>query len=338
MIINPTAAQVEFLGHGGVSSGGGVAKKLLNNGMKVNALRTNATLRDKEWIDIDQAVLQAAQPRLVGVADIKSRGLVYDMGGRGLASTVLEYEDISDMGQADINMDGVTEANSERQEFSLKHLPLPIMHKRFSIGVRTLNASRERGTPLDTTQAQTAARKVAQTQEYCLFNGYNNFTFGGGVLYGYLDTPTRHTVDMAKDWLSCNGEEIVADVLAMVQTAQDNLHYGPFIVYISSNYQEHLGKDYKALSADTILDRIKKVDGVQAVRFVPLMEDNQVLLVEMSIETVRAVTGLPLQTLEWDTEGGMMFHFRVMTIDVIQIRADQYGNSGIVHLRAAPGS
>jgi hypothetical protein len=35
--------------------------------------------------------------------------------------------------------------------------------------------------------------------------------------------------------------------------------------------------------------------------------------------------------VEWQTEGGLITKYKVMTIQVPQVRADQDGNSGIVH-------
>ena len=50
-----------------MKGGSGVARRLLAHNFDVNAaLRTNATLLNDEWKDIDSAVLKAAQPRLVG--------------------------------------------------------------------------------------------------------------------------------------------------------------------------------------------------------------------------------------------------------------------------------
>ena len=51
----------------------------------------------------------------------------------------------------------------------------------------------------------------------------------------------------------------------------------------------------------------------------------------MTSDVVRLVEGLPITPVEWTVEGGTIFNFKVMTIRVPQIRADQDGNSGVVH-------
>ncbi len=314
------------------SAGGStVAQRLLQANMNVNALRTNGTLRKDEWKEFDEAILKAAQQRMQGVADLKSRNLVHRIGN-GLGTTVFEYEDVSDMRGAEVTMDGVSRVKNDQVIFDLKNLPLPLIHKDFQIGVRKLNASRTRGESLDTTQAEISAAKCAELSEQILFNGYNSFTFGGGIIYGYTDVPTRNTVEMAKKWTVATGEEIVADVIAMKQAAIDARHYGPYVIYIPTAYETVIDDDYKANSDRTLRERIKAITGIEDIKVADHLAVDNVLLVEMQKETVRMVEGLPITNVEWQSEGNMMFHFKVMMIEVPQIRADQYGRSGIVHL------
>ena len=55
------------------------------------------------------------------------------------------------------------------------------------------------------------------------------------------------------------------------------------------------------------------------------------LLVQMTGDVIRMVIGMPITMLEWTAEGGMVFHYKIMTIQVPQIRADQNDHTGIVH-------
>ena len=55
------------------------------------------------------------------------------------------------------------------------------------------------------------------------------------------------------------------------------------------------------------------------------------LLVQMTSDVVRAVKGMQITTVQWESHGGMMLNFKVMCIMVPQIRADHNGNTGLVH-------
>lgn len=315
---------------------GAVAARLLANDMNPNGLRTNATLRKDEWKHFDQAVLDVARQRLVGAQDLISRGLTYNLAN-GLGQMVLEYEKQSDFGEARMDMTGEARGPGDRPEFTLGYLPLPITHEDFQINVRALNASRNLGQSLDTTQAAVASRKVSEKIETVLFQGASSYTFGGGTIYGYTDFPSRNTVDLASNWdaSGVTGDDILDDVRAMKQASIDDKHYGPWLLYVPTNYETVLDDDFKAQSDITIRERIKKISGIEDVKVADHLADDNIILTELRPETVRMVTGMQPTNIEWQTEGGMVFHFKVMAIMVPQLRADANGNCGIVHLRAA---
>jgi len=317
-----------------LSTSGTLAARLLANKMNVNALRTNSTLRKDEWKELDQTVVDIARNRLVGVNDLVSRGLVFSLGN-GLGTTVLEYEDLSDMEVAQMNMDGATRGPNDRVEFSINYLPLPIVHKDFQISIRVLEASRRLGQPLDTTQAAIASRKVAEKIEEILFTGASTYTFGGGTVYGYTDFPGRNTLPLSLAWddSAKTGALILADVIAMKQASITDSHYGPWILYVPTAYETLLDEDYSANYPNvTIRDRIKQINGIEDVKVADYLTAANIVLVEMAQETARIVNGLQPTTVEWQAEGGMIFHFKVMAIMVPQLRADQDGKSGIMHM------
>ena len=57
-----------------------------------------------------------------------------------------------------------------------------------------------------------------------------------------------------------------------------------------------------------------------------------VLLVQTTSDVVRIVRGMGMQNVEWQTEGQFVNKYKVLTIQVPQIRSDQDGNCGIVHM------
>jgi len=317
---------------------GPIALKLLANGMKTNALRTNATLLKDEWKQIDTEVLKAWQSRLRGVAALKRRGLVYSFAN-GLARTVLEGQTAGDVNDAEMSMDGLTKGKNDRIESAMTYFPLPLIHADFNFSVRQLSSSRTGQMPLDTTMSGLKAVKIAEKQEKILFQGGSSFSFGGGTLYGYVDHPSRETGTLLAAWddSDVTGEDIVRDVLAMKQILMDNLQYGPYELYIPAVYETKMDEDYNPNSANpqTIRARLLAIEGIQAVTVIDQLTavagKEQVVLVQMRTETVRMVTGLPIQTVEWNEMGGMVFNFKIMTIDVPQIRADQNGRCGVAH-------
>ncbi len=325
------AAELDAIYNG--QAHGSLAEKLIHNNMDVSKLRTNAVLTYDEWKDIDRVVIQEATIRLNGVADLMSRGLQYNT--KGLGATVLQWQDASDVDDAELNMDGITRGQRDRQEFDTNYLPLPIAHKDFSFTAREIAASRNQtaGNPLDTTNVALATRKVTELVEQMLFRGYSSYNFGGGTIYGYEDFTNRNTGSMTASWTAsaASGTTIKNDVLNMKQAMINDRMYGPYIIYIPTAYEKILDDDYNANYGKSIRSRLLEIDNIVDIKVADQLTANNVVMVQLTSDVVRMVQGLALTTLQWDTEGGMKTNFKVMAILVPQIRATQANRCGIVH-------
>ena len=316
-----------------VANGGTTAQKLLASGMDINCLRTNATLRQDEWKVLDAEIISEAQNRLVVVRDVLTRGLTLNLKN-GLGTTILESENVGDMNAAQVSMNGVTKGSNDTVNYEVVGLPLPMIHKDYSIEIRKLNSSRNQGEALDATQAGLSARKVADIAEDMLLNGYS-MTYGGYTIYGYTNYTNRNTVTLSVDWdaSSKTGKQIVDDVLSCKQALIAAKFFGPFAMYVPTAYDTRLDEDYSdSKGSNTVRERILAIKGVESIEVADHMTANNVVMVQMTKDVVREVIGMPITNVEWSSEGGMIFNFKVMEIMVPQIRSDQSGNCGIAHL------
>jgi len=156
-----------------------------------------------------------------------------------------------------------------------------------------------------------------------------SYSFGGGVIYSYLNHPSRNEVTItAWDDSAKTARGIVDDVLAMKQAAIDAKHYGPYKVYIPTAYETVLDEDYEDTGTTSTNKTIRQ-------KVVDTLTANNVVLVQMTQDVVRLVRGMPIQNVEWSVEGKFINKYKVMTIQVPQVRADQEGNSGVVHAATA---
>lgn len=312
----------------------------------------NATsLRRNEWELFDMAVLRAARQRLRAWSDVAAANT---FGGfNGFANSMLLHEKMTDPGEAHVDMDGITMGNDDTPLMQLESLPLPITHADFGFSSRRLETSRKGGLPLDTTQAEAAGRRVAETVEKTLIGSLTGLTYGatpsGGAastVRGYTNHPDRITKSDLTSPTATNSSTTVDEVLVMRQLAFDQNFFGPFILYHSTNWDRFLDDDYGVTSgtgyaftpSQTLRQRIQQIEGIQAVRRLDfLTTDDTLLLVSMTPETVQAVIGMDLTTLRWEEKGGMQINFKVMAIMVPRIRSQFIGQSisssktGIVH-------
>ena len=211
-------------------------------------------------------------------------------------------------------------------------MPLPITHKDWDIDIRKLNSSGETGEALDTTQAALASRKVAEQIETMLFTGTSSFSYGGGVIYGLMDEPNINTGSLIAHWndSAATGATVLADTLAMKQASLDAKHYGPWEMFIPSNFETAVDDNYVVNYPGSRRKRLMEITNLVDIKVADKLTDDNIIFVQLTPDVVRMVEGLPLTNVEWEGQGGMIFNFKVMTINIPQVRADKSGNSGVV--------
>jgi len=312
-----------------LTSGGSVGQKLLDGGFNVNALRTNDILRKDEWVSFDTKVIEVARKRLVAVGDLMSQGLSMALPN-ALGVTQIQWETITDLQDAIISMSGISQAGADRPEFALNYLPVPITHKDFTISARALEASRKFGTPLDTTQVELSTRIVSEKIESTLFLG-SNVAQSANKIYGYTTHPNRNTGSVTASWLTATGTQILTDVLAMMGAlAADNM-YGPYMLYVPVATYTHMGDDLKANSDKSIIERIKAIPGIIDVKPSKDLTTTNVVMVQMTSDVVDIIDGIQPTMVMWESNGGLLFNFKVLGIIVPRIKVDATTQCGIAH-------
>lgn len=361
----------------------------------INSPVFNATALSKEqWIEMDRVALKAARYRMRAWDDLAASN-TYG-GFNGMAKSILEHETVSDVGQAVVDMDGLTEsARQFSPTWQLEGIPLEITHCDFWLPQRRLLQSRAGGEPLSMMNVEMAGQRVGEVVEKRTIGNMSTIEYGGNStqvggygrtskVYGYLNFTGRSIKTNLTTPTGSNPEATVADVLAMRQTLYNNKFYGPFMLYHSTDWDTYLDNDYARLGGDnaslTLRDRLKRIEGVTDVRrldmlFAEAPQTNPywtsstigttgqlvyrgpggeelvsgssgsgysngnnpftLVMVSMNQQTARAVIGMGLTTLQWETVGGMKLNFKTMCIYVPQIRADFYGNTGILHATVA---
>ena len=310
-------------------------------GEVVDAIAVNATtgLQYDEWKDIDRTVLEVYSRRLVGVADLKSRGLTHNLGSVG--NTISIWDKQSDMTPADVNMSGEAAGEEDTVMFENDGVAVPVIHKDFRINWRRLEASRRFGESLDVTGAAVASRLVAQMADTILFTG-NSIEVGGNSIYGYMTHPNRNTVSFSNTgWESASVTDIFTDVQAMLAAARADNRYGPFVLYVPSAYEGVLDEDYFIQDSSpevivggnrTIRDRLLMLSGLEDIKVADFLTADNVILVQMTRDVVDWAEAQDVTTIQYTNNGGMTERFKVFTVAVPRVKVDYDGKSGIVHL------
>jgi hypothetical protein len=252
-----------------------------------------------------------------------------------MGKTFYQYEKDTEMGDADISLDGISQTGSDQTDIAADGLPLYILHKDFHIGLRRLAASRNSGEPVDTTSIRKAGRRIAELAEYILFQGTSKKWAQKGV-YGYTTHPDRNTgaFDGTKNWADSTkaGSSYLTDVLTMKAALEGDRAFGPYMIYVDTLASTKLDNDFKSYVSQSIRERILSVDGIAGITVADQMPANTVVMVQMTKDVVELIEGEPLQTVQWEVSGGFRINFKAFQIQVPLIRSDAQLRSGIYHM------
>jgi|WetSurMetagenome_2_1015567.scaffolds.fasta_scaffold02313_7 uncharacterized linocin/CFP29 family protein len=321
----------------------GGARPIVNDSNNEAQIRTprgltvNSLLTKIEWTEIDAAVIAAAVPNLPVLDMLRRHGLTQRLGGLG--TLVSQWTVAGEMTAATINLTGQGKGENDLPESNVAGVPVPVIFKEFSIGARTLDASRRLGDGLDTTAAVAAARVVAESIESLIIDGSTNISLNGSIIYGLTSEAQRNTDTAANygggDWGTLSN--VTPTIAGMIAAASADNFYGPFglLVYPTQYYQASMGF-YTDGSGQTALQRITGMLGPGSeVQMCPSLAAGEVVLFSLNRSVIDWAEALPMQTLEWASGDGMVSHFKIMAVGAPRVKNNGTSKSGIVHATAA---
>lgn len=313
----------------------GESVRIVNANGAVVKTNVPALLRYDEWKDIDRRVIEIATDRLVGIADLISKGLTHNLGSIG--QTISLWDRSSDMTPANASMSGISKGEEDTPAFENQSVPVPIVHKDFRVNIRRLSASRLMGESIDMIAADTAARRVSEKSEDMLFSG-DPIVVDSSAIYGYMTHPHRNTVSLAQNWDDAGktGLEIYTDVQAMVTALRADKFFGPYTLYVPGGYESVLDNDFATGTGDvrTVRQRLMQISGISEIICVDRLTAHNVILVQMTRDVVDLAIAQDITTVQWQVDGGMQERFKVMAVWVPRVKSDFDGKSGIAHLAA----
>lgn len=317
--------------NGGLVGSGPVAERLLAADFNINALRTNAVLRKDEWLQMDETLIEIGRKRLVAVGELMSRGLQHPISN-GLGTTILEWEQVSDMDPANVSMSGITEGERDTLEFTLQNMPLPIIHKDFNINIRKLEASRSTGQSLDMAQTAMASILVNEQIESMVFLGHATRE-GTAQIFGLTTEPNRNTGSVTADWDAgaTTGQNKLDDVLSMIDALQIDHMYGPYGMFVPNTAHLELQDDFKANSDKTQMQRLLEVTGLEFIKASTDVPAGAVIMFQLTKDVIDEVVGMQPTIVQWETHGGMTVNFKVMAIMIPRVRSTVTNQSGVAH-------
>ena len=289
-----------------------------------DAVVANSILDKREWAELDRAIIEAVKPRLVAVADLRAKGLV---SRTTLAEMMNQWRVASERVRPSVNMDGRSQAVSDRTDRKTFAVPIPVIRTDFEIGLRELLASRKLGASLDTTEAVEAAASVAEEMERMLFIGNQDVVVTGNTIYGFTTLPQR-IQETGTSWGTPGN--IISDVLAWLQQMADNHYYGPFTLYCA-NEQYFQSLNLIPDTPTAVRDYLLSLPQIEDVKPGDFMPTGEVVMVQMTQTVVDWREAQGVTARQWSSSDGQATKFAVMAAGAPRLKPDYAGKSGILH-------
>lgn len=301
----------------------------------VAELRANSTLRKDEWVSLDERLVQTARDELKIVDDLRSDGLVVN---EDLSTLIREYESDNDFGDAQVDMDAETGGGEDISTFALDGVPLPIVHKSFSIPHRQLLASRERGQDLSAVGQSKATRAVAEALEDMVLNGWAGQVDSYSVS-GLTDHPDRNTTSANATWDGASVTQMLGDIYTMVEGLED-ANYTPggsgYRCYINrQQWQEIRRTDTGTDQERSVLDRVMEEFDYVDFAMTNYLDDGEAVMFKPVPDVVELAVAADMQNVEWSSGDGWTTHMKVMASMTPIVKSDKSGASGVFHLTGA---
>lgn len=287
----------------------------------------NISLPEDSFKQLDREMNKVAKFELVGLSDLVGAGLVNPL--RDVGVTISQYQNVSDVSGASVNMDMVTMGEKDLVNYELVNVPVPVFHKEFAVNQRQLEASRSVSEGIDLTTLGESTRRVSEKIEDMIFNGVPANEIGDEI-YGYTTKPSRNTYTLPVSWTDASAD-IITDVINMKQEAINANKRGPFVLYVNKGYSSVLEQDYSAEKGTrTFRERILAISDIDQVKETDALGTDEVVLVSMDRSTVDIAIAENLNNFFYQPQPFRTVH-RVQAVMAVRVKADFNGQCGIVH-------
>jgi uncharacterized linocin/CFP29 family protein len=120
--------------------------------------------------------------------------------------------------------------------------------------------------------------------------------------------------------------------LSSIAALQADNMYGPYALLVTYATWNRLLDDFKAESDKTILQRLRELPDIVSIVASKEVEAETAYFVQLTSDVIDEVIGLEPTTVQWETQGGMQVHFKVMGIMIPRIRSTVTTQSGVAKI------
>lgn len=275
------------------------------------SVRGNAQLFDyDEFVDRSDEVIEEVNLE-VGVLD-DAMGI--DEVGSSLATTIYTEQAESEVGEAEISMDGQAKGNSADTANIPVGVAQPIVHVDYEIDARDQQQSANQGQDKEARLARQAGRVLREKEDDLALNGWGLTVEGpdGGSFSvdGFLNTDARITGSATANWTSANKGDVQDTIENMVEDLENvgansdkNLMPRSRGVYLYYNQTHNSVLDKADPRGDgnlSIRQRLQQDHPYITLRETPFIADDEIAMVVRDPRVMSVVNAQDPTNMSWE--------------------------------------
>lgn len=251
-----------------------------------------------------------------------------------LSVLVSYFQTVSDSGQVNISLDGISKAKTDQPVIDYHGTPLPIIDSQMSVGWRQMLQIQRAGGNYTSAGSNNHFRKVAEKLEDLALNGDATIKVGTDQLYGLRNHPERNTDTHGFDLNGATGAQWLEAVLGGLAKQHAANFRSTSTIYLNwDDWFYASATDFSTLYPNkTILQRVSEIAGVS---FVPASKvpASEMLFVCKRRDVVEVLNGMPITSrpkMRINPEDDYVFQF--MAAAALEIKFDAKGQCGITQI------
>jgi len=275
------------------------------------SVRGNAQLFDyDEFVDRSDEVIEEVNLE-VGVLD-DAMGI--DEVGSSLATTIYTEQAESEVGEAEISMDGQAKGNNADTANIPVGVAQPIVHVDYEIDARDQQQSANQGQDKEARLARQAGRVLREKEDDLALNGWGLTVEGpnGGQFSvdGFLNTDARITGSATASWTSTNLSDVQDTIENMVEDLENvgansdkNLMPRSRGVYLYYNQTHNSVLDKADPRGDgnlSIRQRLQQDHPYITLRETPFIPDDEIAMVVRDPRVMSVVNAQDPTNMSWE--------------------------------------
>lgn len=277
---------------------------------------------DREGVEVQRSVL--------GVFNALAAAVSTPMP---IGKLIHYFQTVSDSGSANISLDGRSKARTDKPTFDYHGTPLPIIDSTFGFGWREIEAARSEGFQLDAAGRMNSMRKVAETLETGVLDGYSTITVNGQVSYGLRTHPRRNTRSTTNTLNGATGAEWLADITATLKLLHGDNFKVPATIFVNwDDWFYATSTEFTTGYPKTIAQRVLELGGVREIIPVDSLAADELIAIVKDRRVVSLLNGMPMNTrAQFRANPEDEYNFVTMAAAAVEVKFDAEQNCGVAH-------